>query len=151
VADDAVPAAARKYLGVPYLYGVRGLMTEPRQVTAIIRFRAGPGREQEAAEAWAFELTYYFTRGVGEPPAVSYENGVYTVTGIMQTTHPGDREITDFTPGEPWDLGWGQSPARRAMLRELYGRRGIRFDGRAGGHPVPLEPGARHGTDRVTG
>ena len=37
---------------------VYALMTEPRQVTAIARFRGGPGREQEAAEAWAFELTY---------------------------------------------------------------------------------------------
>jgi hypothetical protein len=63
---------------------------EAQTVTAVTRFRGGPGREAEAAEAWAFELTYYFTRGVSEPPTVSYANGVYTCTGLMQTTYPGD-------------------------------------------------------------
>lgn len=109
---------------------VRDLMTEPRQVTAIARFRAGPGREAEAAEAWAFELTYYFTRGVGEPPAVSYENGVYTCTGLIQTTHPGDREITDFTSDGAWPLDWGMSEGRQEMLRGHYPDRAIWYDGR---------------------
>lgn len=111
--------------------GVRGLMTGPRQVTAIARFRGGPGREQEAAEAWAFELTYYFTRGIGEPPLVTYENGVYTCTGIMQTTHPGDREVTVFdADSEPWSLDFAADQDRQARLRELHARRGIWFDGR---------------------
>lgn len=109
---------------------VRDLMTEPRQVTAIARFRGGPGREGEAAEAWAFELTYYFTRGTGEPPAVSYADGIYTVTGLMQTTHPGDREVTDFTSGEPWSLDFGLNPDRQRTLREMYAGRGIWYDGR---------------------
>ena len=109
---------------------VRDLMTEPRQVTAIARFRGSPGRETEAAEAWAFELTYYFARGVGEPPAVSYEDGIYTCTGIMQTTHPGDQPVTDFTEGEPWSLDFSHHVDRRERLREQYERRGIWFDGR---------------------
>lgn len=109
---------------------VRDLMTEPRQVTAIARFRGGPGREQEAAEAWAFELTYYFTRCTGEPPTVSYADGIYTCTGIMQTTHPGDREITDFTPDEPWWLDYNLNLGRQRSLREHYPDRGVWYDGR---------------------
>lgn len=57
-------------------------------------FWGDPGREQEAAEAWAFEMKVYFKRGVGEPPVVEYEDGGYTVTGLITTTHPGDQ------PGE---------------------------------------------------
>ena len=111
---------------------VYALMTEPRQVTAIARFRGGPGREQEAAEAWAFELTYYFTRAVGEQPEVTYEDGVYTCTGLMQTTHPGDRSpVTVFDAvAEPWDLDFCLDPDRRERLRELYRKRGIWYDGR---------------------
>jgi hypothetical protein len=110
---------------------VRGLMTEPRQVTAITRFRGGPGREQEAAEAWAFELTYYFARAVGEQPEVTYENGVYTCTGLMQTTHPWDGPVTNFDSGaEPWSLDYCVNGDRRERLRESYPRRGTWFDGR---------------------
>lgn len=109
---------------------VRGLMTEPRQVTAIARFRGVPGREAEAAEAWAFELVYYFTRGIGEPPAVDYADGIYTCTGIMQTTNPGDGPVTDFTRDEPWSLDFGRDPDRAARLRELYARRDTWYDGR---------------------
>jgi hypothetical protein len=61
-----------------------------RQVLARTQFTGPPGQEQEAAEAWAFEMKAYFHRGVGEPPVVAYEGGVYTVTGLIQTTHPGD-------------------------------------------------------------
>jgi hypothetical protein len=109
----------------------QSLMTaaEPRQVTAVIRFRGGPGREREAAEAWAFELTYYFTRGVGEPPQVTWADGIYTCTGLMQTTHPGDLEpVTDF--GEAVLLDPVFWPARERHLRELYPRRPLWFDGR---------------------
>lgn len=106
------------------------LMTEPRQVTAIARFRGGPGRGAEAAEAWAFELTYYFTRGVGEPPQVTYEQGIYTCTGIMQTAHPDDHAVTDFTPDEPWSPGFAADPDRQKLLREMYPGRGIWYDGR---------------------
>ena len=113
-----------------FLAAVRDLMTEPRQVTAVARFRGGPGREQEAAEAWAFELTYYFSRGVGEPPQVSYSGGIYTVTGLMQTTHPGDREVTDFTRDEPWSLDFNTDPHRQELLREMYADRDIWYDGR---------------------
>jgi hypothetical protein len=109
---------------------VYGLMTEPRQVTAIARFRGGPGRGREAAQAWAFELTYYFTRGTGEPPLVTYENGTYTCTGLMQTTHPDDREITDFTREGPWSLDFVLNPGREKRLREMYPQRGIWYDGR---------------------
>jgi len=110
---------------------VRRLMTAPRQVTAVARFRGGPGREAEAAEAWAFELTCYFTRAVGEPPLVAYADGVYTCTGIMQTTHPGDREVTEFDgDAGPWDLDFCLDPARRGRLRALYPERGIWYDGR---------------------
>jgi hypothetical protein len=69
--------------------------TEPRLVNSGCQFSAGPGREQEAAEAWAFEMKAYFKRGVGEPPAVAYAAGVYSVTGLIQTTHPGDRPGPD--------------------------------------------------------
>lgn len=113
-----------------FITAVRDLMTEPRQVTAIARFRGGPGREREAAEAWAFELTYYFTRGVGEPPLVSYENGIYICTGLIQTTHPGDRAVTDFSSGEAWPLDWGMLPGRQEMLREAYPERRVWYDGR---------------------
>lgn len=107
-----------------------GFQTAPRQVTAVARFRGKPGREREAAEAWAFELTYYFTRGVSEPPQVSYENGVYTCTGVMQTTHPADGPVTDFCRDEPWSLSFCQDEQRRQQLRELYPRQGTWFDGR---------------------
>jgi len=110
--------------------GVRGLMTEPRQVTATARFRGKPGREAEAAAAWAFELTYYFTRGTGEAPRVTYADGIYTCTGIMQTTYPGDRLVTDFTPDEPWSLDYASGHDRQAMLREMYPGLGIWYDGR---------------------
>lgn len=69
--------------------------TEPRLVNAGARFTGGPGREQEAAEAWAFEMKAYFKRGVGEQPQVTYERGVYTVVGLIQTTHPGDHPKPD--------------------------------------------------------
>ena len=69
--------------------------TEPRLVCAGARFTGGPGREREAAEAWAFEMKAYFKRGVGEPPVVTYANGTYTVIGLIQTTHPGDRPKPD--------------------------------------------------------
>ena len=110
-------------------------MTGTRTVTAVTRFRGGPGREAEAAEAWAFELTYYFTRGVGEPPAVSYANGVYTCTGLMQTTDPGDKApVTEFdADGEPWDLDFCADPGRRARVRAEYPERRVWFDGRAHG------------------
>ena len=62
--------------------------TAPRLVTAVLRFHDGPGLEQLAADAWAFELTYYFTRGVGERPRVEYEDGVYTLT-ILPTAEAG--------------------------------------------------------------
>ena len=112
--------------------GVAALQTPVRQVTAVCRFRGGPGREAEAAEAWAFELVYYFTRAVSERPQVEYADGIYTCTGLMQTTHPGDRSpVTDFDSGsEPWDLDFGLDADRRERLRELYARRGIWFDGR---------------------
>jgi len=62
-----------------------------RHVLAGMRFTGEAGREQEAAEAWAFEMKAYFMRGTGEPPVVVYRDGVYTVTGLIATTHPGDR------------------------------------------------------------
>lgn len=34
------------------------------------RFWAGPDRLLDAARAWAYDLTYYFKRGVGERPEV---------------------------------------------------------------------------------
>jgi hypothetical protein len=69
--------------------------TEPRLVNAGVRFTGGPGREREAAEAWAFEMKAYFKRGTGEQPVVTYAGGVYTVIGLIQTTHPGDRPKPD--------------------------------------------------------
>lgn len=74
-----------------------GMGTEPRLLRAGARFAGGPGREREAAEAWAFEMKVYFKRGVGEQPHVTYENGVYTVTGLIQTTHPGDHPDAEGT------------------------------------------------------
>jgi len=111
---------------------VRDMRTEPRLVTAVFRFSGGPGREEEAAEAWAFELTYYFLRGVGEQPVVTYDAGVYTVSGLMQTTHPGDRSpVTVFNDGsEPSSLNFCTGPDRQARLREMYGGREPRWDGR---------------------
>ena len=113
---------------------VRDLRTGPQLVTAVFRFRGGPGREQEAAEAWAFELTYYFLRGVGEQPSVSYDPaaGVYTVSGLMQTTHPGDRSPVTVFDGdsEPASLDFCTGPERMAALRELYPGRTLRWDGR---------------------
>lgn len=107
------------------------IQTEIRNVIAVTRFRGGPGREREAAEAWAFELTYYFKRGIGEPPQVTYADGVYTCRGIMQTTHPGDRDVTVFDEGTPpWDLDFGVDEGRRARLRELYLSSDVFFDGR---------------------
>lgn len=66
-----------------------------RVLPASAQFTGPPGREREAAEAWAFEMKAYFTRGVGEQPAVTYEGGTYTVTGLITTTHPGDRPGPD--------------------------------------------------------
>jgi hypothetical protein len=106
-------------------------MTEPRNVTAICQFRGGPGREREAALAWAFELTYYFLRGVGEAPVVTYADGIYTCTGLMTTTHPFDRDPTEFDKGSPWDLDYNTNPERMKSLRELYDQSGPRWDGRA--------------------
>lgn len=104
--------------------------TEPRLVTAVLRFHDGPGLEQLAADAWAFELTYYFTRGVGERPRVEYEDGVYTVTGLMQTTHPGDHgPVVDFGGGGN-SPGWIMSESRQKTLRDLYRGRPVYFDGR---------------------
>ena len=112
---------------------VRNMRTEPKLVTAVFRFHGGPGREQEAAEAWAFELTYYFLRGVGEQPVVTYDAGVYTVTGLMQTTHPGDHSpITVFNgDSEPSSLDFCVDPERQARLRKMYDERGPRWDGRS--------------------
>lgn len=69
--------------------------TEPRLVLAGAQFTGTPGREREAAEAWAFEMAAYFKRGVGEQPEVTYSGGVYTVVGMIQTTHPGDHPKAD--------------------------------------------------------
>lgn len=103
--------------------------TAARQVTAVCRFAGGPGREREAAEAWAFELTHYFMRAVGEAPKVTYENGVYTCTGLMQTTHPHDTDPTVFdATAPPWGLDFSVNPDRRAHLLAITERR--RFDGR---------------------
>lgn len=110
---------------------IRAIQTEPRIVTAILQFTGPPGMEAEAADAWAFELTYFFTRGVGEAPVVEYENGVYTVSGPIQTTHPHDPDPARFTQEPPWSLAGSMEEGRRKDLRELYGRReGVRFDGR---------------------
>lgn len=108
-----------------------GWHEDVRQVTATARFAGPPGMEREAAEAWAFELTYYFTRGVSEPPQVTYEDGVYTCTGLMQTTHPGDHDPVVFDrDAPPWALSFISDENRRQYLRELYGKRARWFDGR---------------------
>ena len=70
------------------------LQVPAHDVLAGMRFTGSPGREDEAARAWAFELKVYFLRGVGEQPQVSHDGSVYTVVGLMRTTHPWD------TPGE---------------------------------------------------
>jgi hypothetical protein len=95
----------------------------------VTQFRGGPGREREAAEAWAFELTYYFGRGVGEAPRVEYADGVYTCTGLMTTTHPADTDLTEFDKGSPWDLDFSADPKRQARLRAMYPTC-TRWDGR---------------------
>jgi hypothetical protein len=98
-------------------------VTDAREVIAIARFRGGPGREAEAAMAWSFELKYYFHRGINpdQPPQVTYEDGVYTCTGTMVTTHPGDRAITIFDEdADPWDLDFAAGTSRKADLRRLY-------------------------------
>jgi hypothetical protein len=100
-------------------------------VTAVCRFRAGPGRERDAAEAWGFELKYYFHRGVGDtPPQVTYVSGVYTCRGTIITTHPGDAgNVVEFGPGG-WDLDFCADAERRAALRQSYRDwQGPRFDG----------------------
>jgi hypothetical protein len=101
-------------------------------VIAIMRFYGGPGRERDAAEAWAFEITYYYLRSVGEQPAVEYTDGVYTVSGMMTTTHPCDRAVTDFCPsGTAIRLDDALAPSRRTKLRTIYPSRCTwRFDGR---------------------
>lgn len=99
-----------------------------RQVTAVLRFTGTPGQEDRAKEAWAFELTYFFLRGVGEAPRiVSYERGTYTVAGLIQTTHPADRDVTEFTPAS--SLDFSLDPGRVEYLKSLYDR-GPKFDGR---------------------
>lgn len=67
-----------------------GDLRTPRLVRAGAWFRGAPGRERDAAEAWAFEMKAYFHRGTGEQPEVSYAAGIYRVIGLIQTTHPGD-------------------------------------------------------------
>ena len=111
------------------------ILTEPRNVVAVCWFSGGPGREREAAEAWAFELTYYFLRGVGEPPGVIYADGVYTCSGMMTTTHPGDGPgpVIFDKGGPPWDLNFAMNPHRQARLREQYDGGGERYDGRPAG------------------
>lgn len=66
-----------------------------RHVVASAQFAGPAEQEREAAEAWAFEMKNYFLRGVGEPPVVTWKDGVYTVTGLISTTHPGDRPGPD--------------------------------------------------------
>lgn len=107
-------------------------MSEARIVTAVTRFKGSPGREREAAEAWAFELTYYFLRGIGEQPKVEYADGVYICTGLMTTTHPGDKSpVTVFEAiAEPWSLDFSVDAARRERLREWYQDREVYWDGR---------------------
>jgi hypothetical protein len=109
-----------------------GLAAGSRQVTAVARFRAGPGREQQAAQAWAAELTWCFARGTGEEPAVRYDpdEGIYTVTGTIRTTYPFDEAVTCFTPaGPPPGLSWILDPARQQALRDAWSRRAAWFDG----------------------
>jgi hypothetical protein len=107
-------------------------VTAAMTVEAVAQFRGAPGREKEAADAWAFELTYYFGRGVGEPPAVTYKDGVYTCRGLMTTTHPSDTApVTWFDKGSPWELDFSLNPERRRTLRALHAQRPARWDGRA--------------------
>lgn len=101
-----------------------------RNVIAVTQFRGDPGREREAAEAWAFELTYYFKRGVGEPPGVTYEDGVYTCRGLMTTTYPYDTDPTWFDRGRPWSLDFAVNPDRQKCLRDLYRQSATKWDGR---------------------
>jgi len=63
---------------------------------------------------------------------VEYADGVYTCTGLMQTTHPGDRSpVTVFDAySEPWGLDFCADPGRRKLVRELYPCLGTWFDGR---------------------
>lgn len=63
---------------------------DARHVLAGAWFTGAPGREREAAEAWASEMKVYFARGVGEQPVVTYADGTYTVVGLITTSHPGD-------------------------------------------------------------
>lgn len=72
--------------------GVQGPL---RHVLASAQLAGPAGQEREAAEAWAFEMKNYFLRGVGEPPVVTWKDGVYTVTGLISTTHPADRPGPD--------------------------------------------------------
>lgn len=92
-----------------------------RNVIAVCRFRGAPGRERQAAEAWAFELKYYFGRRVGEQPQVVYEDGIYTVTGLMSTSHPHDTDPTIFdASAEPWSLDFSFKEDRRKSLIAMY-------------------------------
>jgi hypothetical protein len=97
-------------------------------------FDPGPGGKALHHEPHILrgELTYYFLRGVGEQPVVSYDAGVYTVSGLMQTTHPGDRSpVTVFNGGsEPSSLDFCTDPKRQDLLRGMYGGRELRWDGR---------------------
>jgi hypothetical protein len=116
---------------------MKDIRLEPRNVLAVFKFRGAPGREQEAAEAWAFELTYYFLRGVGEAPKVEFQPGitdrygVYTCTGLMTTTHPYDTSpVTAFNGGEPSELDFCIDPERQQRLREMRTGKLMRWDGR---------------------
>lgn len=93
-----------------------------RVATAVMRFSGTPDRETEAAEAWAFELKIYFKRRVGEQPKVVYSDGVYTCTGLMTTSHPGDHgdPVVFDADAEPASLDRCVNQERRARLRELY-------------------------------
>jgi hypothetical protein len=98
------------------------MATEARVVPAVAFFAGAPGREREAAEAWAFELKFYFRRRVGEQPEVEYKDGIYTCTGLMSTTHPGDTGtpvVFDYL-SDPWSLDFSMAPDRRERLREMY-------------------------------
>ena len=58
---------------------------------ALCHFWAGPDRQHDAALAWAYELTLYFKRAVGEQPLV--------------TAHPG--HAVHRWPGHPYyGEGW---------------------------------------------
>jgi len=106
--------------------------TAPRTVTAIAYFSGEPGRDQDVALAWAFELKYEYARGVDDPPTVTYSDGIYTVSGIIRTTHPADAPTTVFaSPGAPWDLDLCLRPKRQARVRAAYTRRRYHWDGSA--------------------